>query len=313
MKVDEVFKMWVEDKKLCVKPSTAINYEAIYYFHVRAAFGEREVEGISKRDAQNFLYTKLADGLSRRYVRDMLNVLRQLVDYAEEELGLDARAHWKLKWPTRNVDGEARPDSFTRDEFKRIVAMCHANPSPKTLCILLAICGGMRIGEVCGLKVKDIDLERKIVSVNRCVQFIYCPQAEGGGHCKMMVGSPKTASSRREVPIVPGVFSLAKKLCKGKDPDLYICSMGEKPTNPRWLRESYQRFIRNKCGIDRVVRFHGLRHTFATLMIESKVDVKTVSSILGHRNVSTTLNTYVHPSEQSKRQSMVSSISKLLK
>lgn len=58
---------------------------------------------------------------------------------------------------------------------------------------------------------------------------------------------------------------------------------------------------------------HGLRHTFATLMIESKVDVKTVSSILGHRNVSTTLNTYVHPSEQSKRQSMVSSISKLLK
>lgn len=86
-------------------------------------------------------------------------------------------------------------------------------------------------------------------------------------------------------------------VCK---PDYYVCTCSEDFIEPRTLRTYYRIFILEKVKLNHCIKFHGLRHTFASTLIENKVDVKTVSTILGHSDISTTLNVYVHPSNEAK-------------
>ena len=109
---------------------------------------------------------------------------------------------------------------------------------------------------------------------------------------------PKTRSSERDIPISKHIVSLikeAQKKAKGK----YVVSDSENFVSPRTFDYRY-RTILTEAGI-KIVNYHILRHTFATRCIRSGMDIKTLSEILGHSNVSITLNTYVHSSIEQKR------------
>ena len=82
--------------------------------------------------------------------------------------------------------------------------------------------------------------------------------------------------------------------------EYFILTNDTKPTEPRTYRNYYKRLL-NKLGIPDI-KFHGLRHSFATRCIEANSDYKTVSVILGHSNISTTLNLYVHPNKEQKKK-----------
>ena len=113
----------------------------------------------------------------------------------------------------------------------------------------------------------------------------------------------------REIPLSREALSLIKPLLKVVNPAFYVVTNDTKPTEPRTYRSFYKRFMASLNMPD--LKFHGLRHSFATRCIESGCDYKTVSVLLGHANISTTLDLYVHPNmEQKKRciERMVKSV-----
>lgn len=93
---------------------------------------------------------------------------------------------------------------------------------------------------------------------------------------------------------------MVKPLKKIVNSSFFVLTNSDKPTEPRTYRNYYKRLL-NQLGIP-PLKFHGLRHSFATRCIESNCDYKTVSVLLGHSNISTTLNLYVHPNMDQKKK-----------
>jgi len=157
----------------------------------------------------------------------------------------------------------------------------------------------MRIGEVCALKWSDIDLATETIYVNRTIERIYI--IEGGERrTELVIGTPKTKNSMREIPISKELIKLIRPLKKLMNDDYFVITNEAKPTEPRTYRNYYKQLLK-QLGIPDL-KFHGLRHSFATRCIESQCDYKTVSVILGHANISTTLNLYVHPNMEQKKK-----------
>lgn len=111
---------------------------------------------------------------------------------------------------------------------------------------------------------------------------------------------PKTSSSIREIPIISSLFSLLKKY--HNEDEIFVLSGTDDFIKPRTVEYRFKQILK-KCNINSL-NYHALRHTFATNCIQAGVDVKSLSEILGHSNVSVTLNTYVHSSMDMKREQL---------
>lgn len=170
----------------------------------------------------------------------------------------------------------------------------------RKLCIMLCLYTGLRIGEVCGLKWEDINFEQKSLVIRRTIQRIKNNNSNIKNKTLLIESSPKSETSNRVVPVPDFIISLLK-LFKSKD-NFYIISQSTKFYDPRQLESCFERILKT-CNI-KYIKFHTLRHTFATRSIESKMDVKTLSEILGHSSVEITLKLYVHPSYDMKKTSI---------
>lgn len=305
MKLNDVYNEWLPVKRRQVKGSTLSCYQLIYINILAPRFGSTDVETMSKKVVTTFLYELLDSGTkSKKYCSDILIVIKMLIRFAGDELGINVPdTAWKVIWPTNNKVVAPKLECYTKEEYRKIVGYVMDNPSPRNLGILLTICTGMRIGEICALQWRDIDLVGKTIHVNKTIERIYLPENIGTDKKKTVVeiGSPKTNSSDRYIPILKDIFPIVNKFSAVCKPDYYICSCSKDFVEPRTLRTYYRIFILKKVKLDHCIKFHGLRHTFASTLIENKVDVKTVSTILGHSDISTTLNVYVHPSDEAKR------------
>ena len=163
--------------------------------------------------------------------------------------------------------------------------------------IALAIFTGARLGELAGLSWSDIDLNNGIIHINRSSQYI----SELGVFTKV----PKTESSIRDIAIPDFVVSLLSEYRTWYDNQNFVCSdlnsnleclfvqSNGKPMHPSTISKWFKKFIQD-IGLP-VINFHGLRHTNASLLISQQIDVAIVAARLGHAQISTTLNFYVHP------------------
>jgi integrase len=142
-------------------------------------------------------------------------------------------------------------------------------------------------------------MEQGIISVNKTIERIYIVDAEKR-HTKLIIDTPKTKNSIREIPLTRDLQKILKPLKRIVNGSHYVLSNDTKPIEPRTYRNHYKQLI-TSLGIH-PLKFHGLRHSFATRCIESNCDYKTVSVILGHADISTTLNLYVHPNMEHKKK-----------
>ena len=317
MKLDDVYKEWLTVKERQVKNSTLAAYQQIYIKKLSPVFGDMEVGLLSKKTIVPFLHNLMDKGLSVKTCNDILIVLKMLLQFAKEELELTAVAPtWKMVWPSRNKGTVQKMERYSPDEYKKIVECASENPSPRNLGILIAICSGMRIGELCALQWRDIDLANKTIHVCKTLERIYVPGEDGtfeNASTYIEIGTPKTVNSDRYIPILKNILPVIKKFAAVCKPDYYVSTCAETYTEPRTFRNYYKEFILEKVKLDHCIKFHGLRHTFATTLIENKIDVKTVSTILGHSDVSTTLNLYVHPSSQAKTDAVNAGLKSIFK
>lgn len=301
MTLDDIYNAWFPEKKRQVKLTTFSSYNLIYINHLKPVFGNKEVSTIDKFAVREWVYREIDSGLSVKSVQDMAIVLKMLLRYGEEEMGLEIPSvKWNIPWPTKNQAQKEKICRFSKEETKLILDYCEKNPRPQNLGISLCLKTGMRIGELCALRWEDVDFENHVLTVNRTIERVYHVEEKGKkGKTEIIFSTPKTYSSARVIPLEKKLFAMMKKYAAVANKDYYIITNTPSVSEPRTYRAYYYRIL-DKLGLKRR-KFHGLRHTFASIMIESGADLKTVSSILGHSSVSTTMDIYVHPSDEAKK------------
>ena len=290
----EIVNLWKEDKKRFVKQSTFSAYVLLIENHILPYFVE--VEEIQEEDVQKFVLSKLNEGLSQKTIKDIVIVLKMIIKFAVKFHYYEYK-QIEIKFPTDELKKEL--EVLSVNDHKKILNHIQENFTFKNFGIYMCLTTGMRIGEICGLKWGDIDLEKGVIKVRRTIQRIYIVN-QSIRYTKIISDTPKTKNSIRDIPISSELSKTIKSLKKLVNDNYYVVTNDEKPTEPRTYRNYYKRFMK-KLGINEL-KFHGLRHSFATRCIESKCDYKTVSVILGHSNISTTLNLYVHPNLEQKKK-----------
>lgn len=277
-----------------VKSSTIAVYTLHLENHLLPKFGNKKT--LQEQEVQDFVLECLRKGLSQKSVKDMLIVLKMVVRFGAKHGWLQYQ-DWSIKYPTEQKVKEL--DVLTINHQKKLMQYVTDNFTFRNLGIYICLSTGMRIGEVCALKWSDIDLGTETIHVNRTIERIYIIEGDER-RTELVIGTPKTKNSIREIPISKELMKLIRPLKKLMNDDYFVITNEAKPTEPRTYRNYYKQLLK-QLGIPDL-KFHGLRHSFATRCIESQCDYKTVSVILGHANISTTLNLYVHPNMDQKKK-----------
>ena len=283
---------WLNSKQPMITPSTYANFLLIAENHLISYFGKRKIGSITEADVQEYilyLYEKgrldKTGGLTVKTIRDIILVMRLALGYAYKEKVMPL-LNWDLVEYPKDTSLK-RVVSLSKDEEQELIQCIYLNLNRKTAGILIALMTGVRIGELCGLQMKDISLSDNVIYINKTVQRIYDKRK---GTSYINIGEPKTSSSVRVIPFPSLLGNIIKKFYSD-NPNHYFLTGKSKPTEPRTYRQFFARFL--KKNNLKNVKFHEIRHTFAVRAIEiPDFDIKSLSEILGHKNVSFTLNVY---------------------
>lgn len=293
---------WLEHQKGYIKESTFALYNYQLRKYIFPVLGEMHLCDITEETLQNMIFV-LADergnNLSENSIKSILTLTKSCLRYGDLR-GYAIYKNCRLRLP-KTAKATRQIQIFSAREQKLIIASITGDLSCKNFGILLSLYTGLRIGEVCALQWQDFDMENRILHVRKTVQRIYEYETESNKKTRLSIAIPKTVTSMREIPVSSCIYDAAKVLQSGRGTD-YVLTNSEKVMEPRVYREFYHKFLeRNNL---RMLKYHSLRHTFATRCIEMGTDYKTVSELLGHANISITLNLYVHPDMETKRKCM---------
>ncbi len=295
-KISEISQLWLTDKKQYVKKSTISAYMLLVQNHLLPVFGNNDQ--ISEEEVQVFVFKKLDEGLSKKTILDILIVLKMILKYGAKQ-NLCQYEPFDIRFPTEQKGQEL--EVLSRADQRKIMNYVQDHFTFRNLGVYLCLSTGMRIGEICALTWNDINVDTGLISVNKTIQRIYTLE-NGVGKTELVIDSPKTKNSVREIPMNRELLKMVKTVKKVVNNSFFVLTNEAKPTEPRTYRNYYKSFM-GTLGIP-YLKFHGLRHSFATRCIESNCDYKTVSVLLGHSNISTTLNLYVHPNTEQKKKAI---------
>ena len=299
--IREIAEAWKEYKRPYVKQSTMAAYVLILENHVLPEFGDND--SLHEHDVQAFVLKKIEHGLSAKSVKDILIVLKMVMKFGVKNEWMN-HYEWDIKFPVNSQPKELEVLSVAN--HKKILDYVQHNFTFMSLGIYISLSTGLRIGEICALKWSDINVADGKITVQHTIERIYMVEGEKK-HTQLVINTPKTVNSCREIPISKELLAMVKPMKKVVNADFYVLTNEDKPTEPRTYRNYYNRLM-EKLDIPKL-KYHGLRHSFATRCIEAGCDYKTVSVLLGHSNISTTLNLYVHPNMEQKKRC----INKMLK
>ena len=285
--VTELIAEWLSSMKNHVKPCTYQKYECVCRNHIISDLGSIAVRYISRFTIISFTERLLEKNLSAKTVNDILIVLGLALKYAQET--------YSITVPKINYVKEHQREMrvFSAQEQRVITEYLLQQIDIHKFGVLLTLYTGIRIGELCALRWNDITDE--YIVINKTMMRIKNEQ----GKTEVKIGSPKSESSNRIIPTPKCLLPMINQFRSNG----YVLSNDKlKYTEPRLMQIKFGQMIA-ECNIEKT-NFHALRHTFATRCIEAGVDAKTFSELLGHSDVKTTLNRYVHSSFELKQKSM---------
>lgn len=301
--VKDAVTHWLSANQTKLKDSSISRYQYLIDAHILPSLGDITLSTIDTETLDAFLVSKLqhgrldgTGGLSAAYVRSIMMILDAAINYATEIHMCTPLTH-KVQKP---AIVRKHISILSPEDQQKIEACLLTDTDATKLGVLITLYTGLRIGEVCALSWKDIDLQNGLIYVRQTVvRNIY---SEGNrNRYTYELDLPKTSSSARCVPICSKLYNILLKY-QGKPLQHYVLSGTDQFVNPRTYEYRYKK-IMHTCNVP-CVNYHALRHTFATRCIEAGVDIKSLSEILGHSNTTITLNTYVHSSTEFKRQQL---------
>ena len=301
--VAEYFSRYVEGRALSIERSSANELRRILKTHIAPTIGRIELDKLTPDDVQSWV-TELSESYAPSTVKKCLTNLRSAMREAVDRDRL-------IKDPTRGVKNPKlptpKPNALDESGRAKVVRFIALDPyKPLNVAFALAIFMGLREAEICGLRWKYVDLDAQTLEVREVI---------GRDGSKWYVKAPKTGGSIRTLYIPDTVAEALRgrraqmneeRMSVGtKLNDLFVVGdvaggfMQPHYLSTRWRITADALELIGTEG--RRPTFHDLRHTFATAAIRHKVDVKTVSSILGHANAAMTLNVYATADSEAKK------------
>lgn len=290
-----LYEEWLIYIRKRVKESTYARYRYISEHYILDHFANMCISSITTRSVEEFIAMKhrnAKDAYTASTINTILSVLKLILNYAALQ---EYPLHCCIDLIHVRTSAK-EPRYLTKEEQRRIEAKISTKDDMVNLGIWLGLYTGLRIGELCALKWKDVLFESRCIRISKTLQRILCPDAKDGKKTRVVIDTPKSKSSNRIVPLSDFLFD--KLSAHRGDPEAYVLTGKAKYMEPRVFEYHFDKLM---CECDlQDVHFHTLRHTFTTRCIESGCEVKALSEILGHSSVSFTLDRYGHSSMKAK-------------
>lgn len=304
---------WLAFIRPRIKESSYVKYMNLIERHIDTGLGKLTLREVTTTEIDRFINELLlkTDGkdtvLSAKTVTDILGVTKNVVRYIN---GRYMRMNCDLNQIVIKRE-ESQMRILSRQEQEKLISYLTDQPCLMNCGIFLTLFTGLRIGELCALRWQDINLEEKVLYVEKTMQRIQDKAIDGrleskGNNrqkrkTKIIVTTPKSQRSIRKIPLPEIVIQVLRQYeCQGNE---YLLTGNENTyIEPRTLQYHFKKVLK-KAQLEGA-NYHALRHTFATRCVELGFDIKSLSEILGHASVNITLNRYVHPSMELKRNNM---------
>ena len=290
----DVMTKWLESSKNRIKESSYFCYQTKIKVHIIPYFKKIKYCKVDLQIMNRFIQDKINEKLSNKYISDMIVMMKTAAKWAENIYGYRNRIINVQAPKVRRKDSVL----LSGDEDKKLQRYLLDNMDNTSLGIYLTVFTGLRIGELCGLKWSDIDIEDSVLHVRRTVQRISASDKKS--KTAVILSTPKTVNAVRDIPL-PEFLSEILKKNRGRE-TCFVLSGSDRIVEPRCMTNRFKKHLK-KAGVSSV-NFHSLRHLFATRCLQSNFDIKTLSEILGHANAETTLHIYAHSSMDRKKSCM---------
>jgi integrase len=295
--VEEFLVRWLEDsQKQSVRPRTYERYEEVVRLHIVPMLGKYQLQKLSPEHVQSLYARKLEAGFSETTVHHIHNVLHKALKTAMK-WGLIPRNVCELVDAPRKARFEGQ--ALTVEQARRLLVAARGHRMEALFHLELAT--GMRRGEIMGLKWQDINFEKGLLRVQRILSRVPS-KLPGKGYVEAEV---KTAKSRRTIVVAPFALEMLKRHRERQaieraaagdaweEHDYVFCTAIGTHLNPTRDILDVLKALLKEAGLPDI-RFHDLRHSVASLLFEENMHPKVVQEILGHSNISITLDVYSH-------------------
>lgn len=309
MTVKAWFEYWITTiKGNSIRPNTIRNYKERFKHNIDRCIGNMLISEVKPMHCQNVLNQMKDDYKTSTIYQTRITLYSMFSDAVENDVILKNPVTKSVKYNIGKEPKKVR--ALTIEEQKKFLETAKGTSNYNQFAFLLQT--GLRTGELIGLKWSDIDFKRKVMHIERSVEYRHSVG-------EWRIGEPKSKSGYRDVPLTEEAISILKKQ-KEKLKEIkviniqfkdfvFLCRKGEPTKNSAYDTSLFK--LCDKAGIDRF-SMHVLRHTYATRAIEGGIRPKTLQVILGHSNVGITMNLYVHVTEDEKLKE-VEKIEKVLK
>ncbi len=291
MKYKKIAQNFLHYVKNNCKLRTYVVYDTLYQTHIKDVFADRKVNDIKNED-WTALFNEKAKTLSNGSLKVIKSLIKSIYKHSNIECKIDVKLP-NSKQKTKQIE------ALTKREQKEIERYIVNRRDCYKYGILISLYTGIRIGELLALTWEDIDLKRQTINISKTVYSI-----SRNNQTITYTDTPKTESSNRIIALPKCLISIFKELktYQHNKSKFVISKDNGKQIGVRAYQQSFNALLKRLKL--KHYGFHSLRHTFATRAIENGCDIKTLSEILGHSNITITLQSYVHSSLEQKSHLM---------